>query len=289
MSGVTVYMTWSTIYDVTLKIPPKLIGKSYIQIVYPSMCLHLLFLFRHSTDIPQFWVARAIAYTNFHYNNTVTSANRLPFDYESSIKLHPSNAFNYSNVSVIRIDNEIIYPSKLGKFIPSSSRQAMQQQNQTKQRLVCYYESPSVLNHSHELYPNQIDPKLCTHINVGLVSIENNTLVIDSTLGELFKQMSNLRRLNSDLKVLMWIGGPSDSLGFVQMIENHASRKEFIKSVKAALMTYRLDGIDLGKAKHGLFSCLIIQHFVYVFDFLCRLGISNYELPSTIAFFTTFT
>lgn len=210
-------------------------------------------------------MARAKTYSNFHYNNATKNqsapANRLPSEYESSIKLHPSNALNHTNVSVIRIDNEIIYPSKLGKFIPSSSGQNVSpylpasggeatQKNQIspqKQRLVCYYQSPSVMNHSHELYPKQIDPKLCTHINVGIVTIENNTLVIDNTLGELFKQMSNLRRLNSDLKVLMWIGGPSDSLGFINMIENHANRKEFIKSVKAALMTYRLDGIDLGK------------------------------------------
>lgn len=185
----------------------------------------------------------------------------MPSEYESSIKLHPTNELNHSNGSVIRIDNEIIYPSKLGKFIPSSSGQSpspylpttdgdFKQQNQMhpqQQRLVCYYASPAVLNHSHELYPNQIDPKLCTHINVGIVSIQNNTLVIDSTLDELFKQMSSLRRLNADLKVLIWIGGPSDSLGFIQMIENHANRKEFINSVKAALMTYRLDGIDLGK------------------------------------------
>lgn len=64
-------------------------------------------------DIPQFWVARAIAYSNDHYSdatkNQSTSANRLPFEYETSIKLHPTNA----NVSVIRIDNEIIYRYKI--------------------------------------------------------------------------------------------------------------------------------------------------------------------------------
>lgn len=182
--------------------------------------------------------------------------NNLASDYDSSIKLQPMNAVNRTNGSVIRIDNETIYPSKLGNFIPSNNepsvssyqRPAMSsKQNHTKpkQRLVCYYASPVAFNHPHELYPNQIDPLLCTHINVGLVSIENNTLVIDDTLSELFKQMSGLRRYNPDLKVLIWIGGPSDSLGFVQMIENHATRKDFIKSIKAALMTYRLDGIDL--------------------------------------------
>lgn len=192
------------------------------------------------------------------------------------MKLHPSNALNHTNGSVIRIDNEIIYPSKLGKFIPSNGGQKTKIAPQ-KQRLVCYYSSPAVLNHTHELYPNQIDPKLCTHINVGIVSIENNTLVIDNTLGELFKQMSNLRRHNNDLKVMMWIGGPTNSLGFINMIENHASRKEFIKSVKAALMTYRLDGIDLGKD----FTLIILLRLSFSFEISClfpwQIGNSRFQ------------
>lgn len=181
--------------------------------------------------------------------------NNLASDYESSTKLQPINVINRTNASVIRIDNETIYPSKLGNFISSNNEQgvstyqqpASSQQNHTKpkQKLVCYYASPVTLDHPHELYPNQIDPHLCTHINVGIVFIENNTLIIDDTMSELFKQMTNLRQSNSDLKILIWIGGPSDSVGFVQMIEKHETRKEFIKSVKAALMTYRLDGIDL--------------------------------------------
>lgn len=53
------------------------------------------------------------------------------------------------------------------------------------------------------------------------------------------------KRSNPDLKVLIWVGGPSDSAGFIEMIANHANRKEFIRSLKRALETYRLDGLDL--------------------------------------------
>lgn len=176
------------------------------------------------------------------------------------------NAANRS--SVIRIDNETIYPSKLGNFIssaqqtsssvsssaaiissslPVSSSSSQRSQNGTDQqsKLVCYYSSPQALNLSHQLYPNQIDPYLCTHINVGVVVVENNTMVIDNTLKELFKQMTTLKRVNADLKILIWVGGPSDSPGFVDMIKNHANRKQFIRSLKSTLETYRLDGVDL--------------------------------------------
>lgn len=203
-----------------------------------------------SPDIPELWVARTITYSNILVNDKLRSSDKTTglesayeYEYASSMKLKPISAVNRSNVSVIRIESETIYPSKLGNFVPYSQ----QQQNRTKpqQRLVCYYASPIALNHPHALYPNQIDPYLCTHINVGIVTIKNNRLVIDDTLNELLKQMSSLQRINADLKILIWIGGPSDSGGFINMIENHANRKEFIQSVKATLMKYRLDGIDL--------------------------------------------
>lgn len=158
--------------------------------------------------------------------------------------------------AVIRIGNETIYPSKLGNFISSGSNQltlsqdamiTSQNSSQTdiQQRLVCYYAAPSTLNHPQDLYPDHIDPFLCTHINVGIINIAKNHIVIDDTLNLLFHQMAALKRFNSNLKILLWIGGPADTSDFIDMIENHANRKEFIRSIKHVLETYRLDGIDL--------------------------------------------
>lgn len=88
------------------------------------------------------------------------------------------------------------------------------------------------------------DAFLCTHINVGVATIEDNRIVIDRNLNETFKQIQSLKRKNLKLKILIWIGGPSNSIGIIQMIHRHGSRQKFIKSVLAVLETYQLDGID---------------------------------------------
>lgn len=125
-----------------------------------------------------------------------------------------------------------------------SNAQAPQTIDQYK--LVCYYSSPSALNFSHELYPKQIDPFLCTHINIGIIPIDKNSrITIDNTTAQLFGQMVQLKQKNPNLKILIWIGGPSDSMAFLTMIANYTNRMAFIESILAALQTYQLDGIDL--------------------------------------------
>lgn len=168
-----------------------------------------------------------ILYTNSNEHSTIVSNNR----------------------SVIKMDNEIIFPSKLGNYIYSAETEShspstTKTSSENQQKLVCYYAAPVVLNHTNELYPDRIDPHLCTHINVGMVSISNNQLIIDDTSKELFKQTSQLKRQSPDLKVLVWVGG-ADSFGFTEMVKNHANRKEFIRSLKHILETYRLDGVDI--------------------------------------------
>jgi chitinase len=94
--------------------------------------------------------------------------------------------------------------------------------------------------------PKNIDPNLCTHINIGIVKIANCTLNIDEDLEQSFKEVDILRKQNKDLKILLWVGGAGDSSnGFKEMVANHANRKVFIRSLKNILETYYLDGIDL--------------------------------------------
>lgn len=159
-----------------------------------------------------------------------------------------TTAITDDGVRVIKLDNELIYPSKLGNYIYSADQSASttSASSPVKRKLVCYYAAPVNLNHPDELYPDRIDPHLCTHINVGIVSIQNNTMAFDATLEELFRRMNELKRQNADLKVLIWVGGGGDdSSGFSEMVKNHANRKEFIRSLKSALEKYRLDGIDI--------------------------------------------
>lgn len=63
-------------------------------------------------------------------------------------------------------------------------------------------------------------------------------------MDELLRQATLLKRRNKNLKILLWVGG-AFSTGFSDMVKNHANRKLFIQSVKLALETYRLDGLDL--------------------------------------------
>lgn len=94
------------------------------------------------------------------------------------------------------------------------------------------------------MYPKHIDANLCTHINIGFVTVENNVIQIDDKLDELLRQATLLKGRNKNLKILLWVGG-AFSTGFSDMVKNHANRKLFIQSVKLALETYRLDGLDL--------------------------------------------
>lgn len=191
------------------------------------------------SDIPQSWVDRAMKYANIRAYELANQTSRLNVHHSSDDE---SSASSDDAVRVIKLDNEMIFPSKLGNFIYSADQSAVVSVD--KRKLVCYYSTPINLNHTDELYPDHIDPHICTHINVGIVWIDKNRMLFDSTLEELFRRTNKLKLINPELKVLIWVGG-AGSYGFSEMVKNHANRKEFIRSLKAALEKYRLDGIDI--------------------------------------------
>lgn len=45
-----------------------------------------------------------------------------------------------------------------------------------KQKLVCYYNLPHI---NQSLQPQRLDPFLCTHIIVGFLEINNNSIIIE--------------------------------------------------------------------------------------------------------------
>lgn len=80
-------------------------------------------------------------------------------------------------------------------------------------------------------------------MNIGIVEIANCSLMIDADLINAFKESNLLKAKNDKLKVLLWVGGADESDGFTEMVANHANRKRFIQSLKAALERYALDGV----------------------------------------------
>lgn len=89
-------------------------------------------------------------------------------------------------------------------------------------KLVCYYNFPST---SDSLLPEEIDPYLCTHINVGFAGIVNNTVSMDSSDFDVLKELVQLKMVNPKLKILICIGGASNDGGFSEMVVNHTNRK----------------------------------------------------------------
>ncbi|KAF5280736.1 hypothetical protein FQA39_LY18019, partial [Lamprigera yunnana] len=111
-------------------------------------------------------------------------------------------------------------------------------------RLVCYYMFPSS-NGSSILSPKDLDALLCTHVIVGFASIVNNSIYLNERNAAVFQHVVAMKASNADLKVLLSIGGAGTESGFPQMVINHGTRKEFIKSVDELVQKYECDGIDL--------------------------------------------
>jgi chitinase len=111
------------------------------------------------------------------------------------------------------------------------------------QKLVCYYTTPRYDGASKTLKIKDINPHLCTHLNIGIIDISNCSLVIDADLIAAFKESNLLKARNGQLKVMLWVGGADESTGYSEMVENHENRKKFIQSLKETLEKYALDGV----------------------------------------------
>lgn len=160
---------------------------------------------------------------------------------------HRHKAFSNTSSSLGDKDEVIVtQPSKFGNFIYSSDHE--KHSNQHSKKLICYYTTPRYESIKRRLGEStlkikDINPHLCTHLNIGIIDITNCSLVIDDDLVKAFKDSNLLKTQNDKLKVLLWVGGADESTGFSEMVANHANRKRFIQSIKATLEKYALDGV----------------------------------------------
>ena len=110
-------------------------------------------------------------------------------------------------------------------------------------KLVCYYNFPT--DDFNTLQPQDIDPFLCTHILVGFASIANHSINLAENELQILSMVASLKTFNSDLKVLVSVGGAGDDTGFSDMVVNHTNRKTFIHSVVNLVKKHKVDGVDL--------------------------------------------
>lgn len=165
---------------------------------------------------------------------------------------HQPKAFKNRSDSLVDKEEErvVIQPSKFGNYVYSSEHAKHSKLPQNK-KLICYYTTPRYAARSVStkrleddgLEIKNINPQLCTHLNIGIVEIFNCSLMIDEDLINAFKESNLLKARNENLKVLLWVGGADESQGFSEMVSTHANRKLFIQSLKSALEKYALDGV----------------------------------------------
>lgn len=173
-----------------------------------------------------------------------------PSTFGSSFKILQGRAKHYADSRLDFVNKKVH-----DKFAKKDSRHATLSTNPQLDnndfKLVCYYSVPPELSENNEklttdLFPEDIDAQLCTHINVGLVTIVNNSMVVDENLKKhLLTGIKELRKRNENLKILFWIGAGSFDYGFTDMVKTHKTRKTFIQSLKHNLETYFIDGVDL--------------------------------------------
>ncbi|CAF1185488.1 unnamed protein product [Adineta steineri] len=125
-------------------------------------------------------------------------------------------------------------------------------------RVVCYYTNWSLYREAMPtLYPDHIDPFLCTHIHYAFADINPLTLTITHTeehdvhwtdrIGmPLYLRTYGLKRRNPSLKIILSVGGWTQrSKGFNAVLRSDNTRAKFINQTMAFLQEWQFDGLDL--------------------------------------------
>ncbi|XP_041988416.1 chitotriosidase-1 [Aricia agestis] len=116
--------------------------------------------------------------------------------------------------------------------------------DQSEKVVSCYYNTPNNQNLT-QLLPLDINPLLCTHINIAFAQVRNKVIFMEEYQYGTVLELVKLKKQNPNLKLLLSVGGSGNRDGFSDMVIDHASRKSFIKSIKYVLRNYSLDGVDL--------------------------------------------
>ncbi|NIG54795.1 glycoside hydrolase family 18 protein [Chitinophaga sp. Cy-1792] len=86
-----------------------------------------------------------------------------------------------------------------------------------------------------------------THINYAFVNVQHNRAVLTNLATDTvnFRNLSALKKINPDLKILISIGGWAWSANFSDAVLTDTSRAAFAKSAVDIIRDYNLDGVDI--------------------------------------------
>ncbi|MCL4139089.1 UNVERIFIED_CONTAM: hypothetical protein GTU68_024011, partial [Idotea baltica] len=121
-------------------------------------------------------------------------------------------------------------------------------------KVVCYFSSWAWLRPDQGSFvPENVDPALCTHIIYAFAILDPTKLEIRSpdTWTDLdnnfYQRILILREANPNLRVLLGLGGWTDSAGdkYSRLVNNPDARARFVRHTVALLSAYGFDGLDL--------------------------------------------
>ncbi|XP_078276357.1 acidic mammalian chitinase-like isoform X2 [Rhinoraja longicauda] len=115
-------------------------------------------------------------------------------------------------------------------------------------KIVCYYTNWAHKRGNCKFLPEDINPKLCTHLIYAFAVIgKNHEMVPQQTEDEnLYESFNNLKKRNPNLRTLLSIGGWNfGTEKFTAMVSSKETRLIFIKSAIELLRNTEFDGLDL--------------------------------------------
>uniref|UniRef100_A0A1B6MSA9 GH18 domain-containing protein n=1 Tax=Graphocephala atropunctata TaxID=36148 RepID=A0A1B6MSA9_9HEMI len=112
-------------------------------------------------------------------------------------------------------------------------------------RLVCYYNLPKGSG-MDTLMPDQLDPDLCSHINVAFATVGNGVLQPDQPSDlEGYKAVTALKKKNPRLKVMLSVEWFTSTGEFAWIVSSPENRTRFVNETVKFLEAYEFDGLDI--------------------------------------------
>lgn len=115
-------------------------------------------------------------------------------------------------------------------------------------RLVCYYTNWSGWRGNASYTAQDIDPFLCTHINYAFAQLTNGQLAamyptIELGSGGMFEQVTGLKKINPNLKIILSVGGWGVTTDFSNIVNSPTGLASFISNSITFLKTNNFDGL----------------------------------------------